>query len=86
MRDFEIVAFLGSTTMADGLVDVSHTAVLSLTLPEGLSFTSDSGVFLTQSPSEVPSAVPEPGTVGLLSTDLVGLIGYGWRRRKQAAL
>jgi hypothetical protein len=86
LRDFEIVAFLGSTTFAGGLVDVSHTAVLGLTLPAGLDFTSDSRVFLTQSLSEVPSAVPEPGPVVLLSTGLVGLLSYGWRRGKHAVL
>jgi hypothetical protein len=86
LRDFEIVAFLGSSTFGGGFVDVSHTASLGLTLPAGLSFTSDSGMFLTQSPSEVPSSIPEPGTVVLLSTGLVGLLGCGWRQRKRVAL
>jgi hypothetical protein len=29
------------------------------------------------------STVPEPSTGLLLATGLVGLLGYGWRRRKQ---
>ncbi len=36
-----------------------HTAILSLGLPSNLTFTSDSGVFLTQS-------VPEPATLSLM--------------------
>ena len=31
------------------------------------------------------STVPEPGSVALFGTGLLGLIGYGWRRRKQLA-
>ena len=77
------LAVLASSTRAGGLVDVSHTASLGLTLPAGLSFTSDSGVFLTQSPSGVPSAVPEPSALLLLGTGFAGLLGYGWRQRSR---
>jgi hypothetical protein len=54
--------------------DYSHTGAVSLDLPSNVSFTSDSGVFLTQ-------AAPEPGTVWLLAAALggVGLL----RRRCQ---
>jgi hypothetical protein len=30
------------------------------------------------------SSVPEPSTLTLLSIGSLGLLGYGWRRRKQA--
>src|SRR5262249_31350669 len=39
VRDFEIVANLSAQSLGVGLADVSHTAVLGLTLPTGLSFT-----------------------------------------------
>lgn len=50
--------------------DFNHTAQLGVTLPAGWSFTSQSGVFLTQSP------VPEPPTTLLM---LAGLLIVGRR-------
>jgi PEP-CTERM motif len=35
--------------------------------------------------SSIPVATPEPGTLLLLSTGLIGMAGYGWRRRLQTA-
>jgi hypothetical protein len=43
------------------------------------------GLALTASPSAPASAVPEPTSVTLLVSGVLGLLGYGWRRRKQAA-
>lgn len=60
----------GSTAIAD----FGSTASLSLNLPEGLSYTSDSGVFL--------SAIPVPPAVYLFGSGLIGLVGFA--RRKKA--
>lgn len=54
----------------NGVFDLSHTAAISLDLPEGLSFTSDSGVFLS---ATSPQPVPEPTTLALLCFGLTGL-------------
>jgi len=35
--------------------------------------------------SIVQNTIPEPSTVPLFSTGLVGLLWYGWRRRKRLA-
>lgn len=42
--------------------DFSHTGVVGINLGTGVSFTSDSGVFLTQG----AAATPEPGTLALV--------------------
>ena len=57
----------------DGAItaDFRNTANLSISLPDGLSFTSASGVFLTQAQTEPPTSVPEPNSIALLAACLV---------------
>ena len=57
-----------------GQFDASNTAVISIDVPEGIGFTSESGVFLT-------SPVPVPSTLWLLGSGIIGLIGI---RRKNS--
>jgi hypothetical protein len=52
----------------------NHTASLQLFMPKGMSFVSQSGDFL----ADAPPAVPEPGTVAMLTA---GLLGVAWRVR-----
>ena len=55
-----------------------HTALLSITMPEGWSFTSSSGSFLTEPP---PAPVPVPGGLGFGGAALLWLARF--RRRHQ---
>jgi PEP-CTERM motif len=59
--------------------DYAHTARVSFDLPSNVSFTSDSGIFLT------PSAVPEPGTWALTLAGLALGACLGRRRRGMPA-
>ena len=52
------------------ICDFSHTAALSFTLPSDVTFTSDSGVLLTQTSG---SAAPEPASFLLLGAGLAAL-------------
>jgi len=64
-----------------GIFDLSHTGSVSLVLPTGVTFLSDSGVFLT-APSG--GGVPEPASWALM---IVGFAAAGGTlRRRQAAI
>ena len=57
---------------ANGIFDLSHTGTLQFDLPQGASFSSASGAFL--------SAVPVPASAWLLWSALLGLVAV--KRRK----
>lgn len=61
-----------------GLANFGDTAQLSIDLPPGFAFTSNSGVLLTEG---VQSA-PEPATWPLMGAGLAALCACAWRRRR----
>ena len=79
----DIGAFVNLSCSNAGTCDLSHTASLSFApLPNGLSFTSDSGVFL----AGLSSGVPEPSTWAMMVIGFAGLGFAGCRRRKAVRL
>jgi hypothetical protein len=75
--DLGILATLDASC-GDGFnCDYSHTGAIAFSLPDGVTFTSDSGDFLTAA-----SAVPEPGSLLLLSTGLgLSALRRRWSKR-----
>jgi hypothetical protein len=66
-----------SVACSNETCDYSHTGTLSLNLPSNVTFTSASGVFLTQPVSEAP----EPGSWAMMAGGLVVLLGMTIKRR-----
>jgi hypothetical protein len=74
-------------TLCNGtrICDFGNTAAIRFgALPEGLSWTSQSGVFLSALP-QVPGGIPEPATWAMLIAGF-GFVGVAARRRRAAVL
>lgn len=90
--DFEFVLNLETWIQIDlsyenvyGDLDFSHTIAAGFDAPEGVTVHSASGLFPDTQPLQ-PSAVPEPGTLLLLSTTLLGLGACRVRSRRSERL
>ena len=70
----------GSDTITQtGFSDFYHTGgFTSVSVPSGITWTSSSGVFLSN-----VALIPEPGTLLLLGSGLLGLGLIGWNRRRK---
>lgn len=83
-----VAAYLGVVAIGTAAADFGNTSSLHFVLPDHVTFSSSSGVFLKDAVSAPPSggnAVPEPTTWAMLILGF-GVVGAASRRRKWAAL
>jgi hypothetical protein len=71
---FGLSYWLMAHVRGNSSADFGHTATLSFDLPEGTSISSEGGF------SQSPASIPEPTTILLLGSGLIGLAAY--RRKK----
>lgn len=73
--DFAFWSYLQINHLGGGTADFANTAQMSVVVPDGVTFTSASGVFLAE-------AVPAPPAIWLLGTALAGLGGRRLLKQK----
>lgn len=82
-----VASYLSVATYGNAEANFGNTSSLHFILPENVSFTSESGVFLNDAgalPTEV-AAVPEPATWAMMIVGF-GLVGAAIRARRQPQL
>jgi len=79
-QDLGVVEYIYGNCGIGTACDYAHTASLSLSLPGNVTYTSDSGVFLSH-----PNGVPEPAAWALMMTG-VAAVGALTRRRRAALM
>ncbi len=86
-RRYEFYQYKG--LLSDPLLydEFGEALIENPTTPEAMAANNGTGVvgdFLGRQNVAVNFVVPEPGTFTLLIAGAIGLLGYGWRRRRGA--